>query len=105
MPIYEYRCSTCHKKFEKIESFFAPHTCECKFCHSQAERVVSLSSFILKGTGWYVTDHPSKDRKLAASDQKSETLTPAPAPETAKSTEPKPAAVESKPTSKSESSS
>ena len=63
MPIYEYRCSKCDQRFEKLQSFAASNQCECPYCQGKADRVISLSAFILKGTGWYVTDHPKKDYK------------------------------------------
>ncbi len=71
MPIYEYHCPNCHVDFEKLQSFSASKTFPCPECGHEANRIVSLGSFILKGTGWYVTDHPSKSRQSAASKEKS----------------------------------
>jgi predicted nucleic acid-binding Zn ribbon protein len=35
----------------------AEKTEKCSFCGGKAHRIVSMSSFILKGSGWYVTDY------------------------------------------------
>lgn len=60
MPIYEYRCPSCSNEFEKIQKVNADAP-PCPACGStDAERKVSLSSFHLKGNGWYTTDYRSK---------------------------------------------
>jgi putative FmdB family regulatory protein len=91
MPIYEYRCEKCGYKFEKLQSFSASAASLCPKCSQTASRVISLSSFVLKGTGWYVTDHPSKDRKKEMTSHGKETpaapTSDSPPPEPAKSVE------------------
>ncbi|MBN1295576.1 zinc ribbon domain-containing protein [bacterium] len=69
MPIYEYRCQSCNHIFEKMQPFSAGHRQPCPKCGETAERMISLGSFVLKGGGWYVTDHPSKARTDAAKPQ------------------------------------
>ena len=57
MPLYEYRCSKCGEKFEVIQKFAdAPLTVH-EGCGGTVERLISLSGFSLKGTGWYATDY------------------------------------------------
>lgn len=65
MPIYEYDCPRCGliEAIQKVSD--APFT-ECPQCakkgiHSSVQRRVSLSSFQLKGSGWYVTDYKGKN--------------------------------------------
>ena len=70
MPIYEYKCSECDHVFEKMQSFSASSTDECPKCGAKANRIISLSSFVLKGTGWYVTDYASKNRKTPLNNSK-----------------------------------
>lgn len=65
MPIYEYRCQSCGHKFERIEPVSDRRERSCPQCGEMAERLISMTSFILKGDGWYVTDHPSPERKKA----------------------------------------
>lgn len=57
MPIYEYRCEECNNIFELLESFNAEPVKRCVECGGEARRVISNSSFILKGSGWYLTDY------------------------------------------------
>ncbi len=61
MPIYEYRCNTCGKEFEEWQKFSDPPVDSCPECGGKASRLISHSSFVLKGTGWYVTDYGRKD--------------------------------------------
>ncbi|MBN2054871.1 zinc ribbon domain-containing protein [bacterium] len=63
MPIYEYKCRNCGNRFELMQTFSAGKTATCPKCGQEGHRTISLTGFILKGSGWYVTDHPSKDRK------------------------------------------
>ena len=60
MPIYEYVCNDCGEKFELIEKFHNDTEKDCEYCSGKAKRVVSQSSFVLKGTGWYLTDYAKK---------------------------------------------
>lgn len=46
---------------EALQKFSEPPLAECEACHShQIKKVISQSTFHLKGTGWYVTDYASK---------------------------------------------
>jgi putative FmdB family regulatory protein len=57
MPLYEYLCSKCGEKFEVIQKFAdAPLTVH-QACGGSVERLISLSGFSLKGSGWYATDY------------------------------------------------
>lgn len=62
MPIYEYRCTDCHQLFEEwcrhIESANVPHF--CPICKGSAKRLVSNTSFALKGGGWYATEYGTR---------------------------------------------
>ena len=60
MPIYEYKCLKCGKVFEAIEKITEKSTTRCKFCKGSVERLISNSSFQLKGSGWYKTDYAPK---------------------------------------------
>lgn len=56
MPIYEYRCSSCGHSFEKMVKINAP-TPACPACGAdEARKLISATSFVLKGGGWY-RDH------------------------------------------------
>lgn len=60
MPIYEYRCTACERVSEEwVRSFDSPDEQDCPYCGKPAKRIVSNTSFQLKGGGWYVTDYGS----------------------------------------------
>jgi putative FmdB family regulatory protein len=60
MPIYEYQCSKCGGKFEVLQGIADPEIKRCKFCKGPVSKLMSLTSFQLKGSGWYVTDYGGK---------------------------------------------
>ena len=57
MPIYEYECKKCGKITEALQGFNDPPLKKCKHCKGKLEKLISLSSFQLQGTGWYSTDY------------------------------------------------
>jgi len=71
MPIYEYKCRKCGKQFEAFQGITEPELKSCKFCKGKVHKLVSLSSFSLKGSGWYVTDYAGG--KASAKAEKAET--------------------------------
>ena len=52
MPIYEYKCDVCTNVEEQIQRHDVDEI-ECPVCNNTAKRIISLSSFELKGGGWY----------------------------------------------------
>ena len=62
MPIYEYECDKCGHHVEALQKITDPPLMECEQCHSKMKKLISQSTFHLKGTGWYVTDYASKDK-------------------------------------------
>jgi putative FmdB family regulatory protein len=60
VPLYEYECTKCHKKTEKIENVAGPHLKKCPHCGGKVESVISASAIQFKGAGWYVTDYAGK---------------------------------------------
>ncbi len=63
MPIYEYECTQCGKIEEAIQKFSDKPLTECVHCSGKLQKLVSQSSFHLKGTGWYVTDYANNTKK------------------------------------------
>lgn len=57
MPIYEYQCTKCGEIFEAFQKISDDPLSECRFCRSKVEKLISHSSFQLKGSGWYLTDY------------------------------------------------
>ncbi|MFA5072926.1 MAG: FmdB family zinc ribbon protein [Nitrospirota bacterium] len=67
MPVYEYECGNCGKRFEVTQKFSDPALTKCILCQGKnIRKVLSTPAFVLKGSGWYVTDYASEDRKKAA---------------------------------------
>lgn len=78
MPIYEYQCDSCGSQRELILKHGEVARPTCTACRKRMRRVISKTAFILKGSGWYVTDYPSDARKKGLDGEK-----PAPAAATA----------------------
>jgi putative FmdB family regulatory protein len=53
MPIYEYECSKCGKQFEVFQRISDKPLNSCQFCKGKVHRLISQTSFSLKGGGWY----------------------------------------------------
>lgn len=70
MPIYEYKCLKCEKIHEVMQKFSDEPLSTCPSCGGQLKKLISNSSFILKGTGWYKTDYASPERKKAMEAEK-----------------------------------
>jgi putative FmdB family regulatory protein len=67
MPIYEYHCERCGD-FEQTQRITDPPLTKCPKCRRKVRRLISASSFHLKGSGWYVTDYARSGGKEAAKD-------------------------------------
>jgi len=61
MPIYEYRCSKCGE-FEVMQKITDKPLSKCPTCKSKVSKLMSNTSFQLKGTGWYITDYARGDK-------------------------------------------
>jgi putative FmdB family regulatory protein len=73
MPIYEYRCRKCNREFEVVQSITAPDLKSCKFCKGPVTKLMSVSSFHLKGSGWYVTDYGGRTAPVSETARAGET--------------------------------
>lgn len=63
MPIYEYRCTACGHLLEAFQKITEEPLTVCPNCHkSTLNKLVSTTSFQLKGTGWYKTDFSNKGK-------------------------------------------
>ncbi len=57
MPLYEYQCHSCGKKFEVIQKFSDEPLTKHEECGGEVEQLISAPAFHFKGSGWYVTDY------------------------------------------------
>ena len=103
MPLYEYECTACHRRTEKIQKFSDPEITVCPHCSGLLERVLSAPAIAFKGGGWYADGYGNAKPKSASSDSsssapKSDSATPAastPAPAAAPASAAAPAASSS----------
>lgn len=72
MPLYEYECAACGKRFELIQKFSDPPEAACIACGGTAKRLLSTSAVHFKGSGWYATDYARKPAPAEASAEKGE---------------------------------
>jgi len=56
MPIYEYKCNSCHFRFERRQQFHDKPVARCPKCRGEARRVIHSAPIIFKGKGFYTTD-------------------------------------------------
>ena len=74
MPVYEYQCTKCGQIEEAFQKIFDAPLETCPHCKGHLKKLISQSTFHLKGTGWYVTDYGgAKASTETKSDTKSDT--------------------------------
>ncbi len=68
MPVYEYICESCEKVTEEMQKFSDAPLTDCEACGAKGKlrKLISRSSFALKGTGWYTTDYKRSSAPKAA---------------------------------------
>lgn len=85
MPLYEYSCPSCGT-FEVLQKFSDAPLKECPTCGKDVSKLMSRTSFQLKGTGWYASDYKKSPASSSTSttkdtaSEKVETKTKDPAP-------------------------
>jgi putative FmdB family regulatory protein len=74
MPIYEYHCSKCGD-FEVMQKISEKELRTCPTCRRKVTKLISSTSFHLKGSGWYITVYARKgdSASKSATDGKGET--------------------------------
>lgn len=96
MPLYEYECTACHRRTEKIQKFSDAPLTVCPHCGGALEKLLHAPAVSFKGGGWYADGYgnaktktsgegsskPAESSSKPASDSSSSaatTATPAPA--------------------------
>jgi putative FmdB family regulatory protein len=59
MPVYEYECGGCNKIFEVQQRIADEPVKVCPACGGEVRKLISMSSFQLKGSGWYTDGYSS----------------------------------------------
>jgi putative FmdB family regulatory protein len=71
MPLYEYECDACGKRFEKIQKFSDPPADVCVHCgKGPLRKLLSSPAIQFKGSGWYITDYAKKSSSGASKEAK-----------------------------------
>jgi putative FmdB family regulatory protein len=72
MPIYEYLCEKCEHEFEREQRITADPIKTCPECKSRrVKKLISQTSFVLKGGGWYNDLYSSTKKEEKKSDSDS----------------------------------
>ena len=105
MPLYEYECTCCHKRTEKIQKFSDPEITICPHCGGHIERVLSAPAISFKGGGWYADGYGNAKPKSSGDSTTGDSTakpasdgapsTPAATPAAAPAAAPAPAAASS----------
>ena len=85
MPIYEYQCEKCGGIEEALQRFSDKPLTKCKHCSGRLHKLISQSTFHLKGTGWYVTDYANKSKSSGPNESKKKETADKPAKKSKKS--------------------
>ena len=63
MPLYEYECDACRRRFEVIQKFSDELRTTCEECGGHLRKLVSSPAIQFKGSGWYITDYAKKSAR------------------------------------------
>ena len=59
MPLYAYRCTKCGAEEEHLQKFTDDPVTECGTCGGPLQKMITGTSFALKGGGWYADGYGS----------------------------------------------
>ena len=64
MPTYDYGCKACGHEFEREQRITDDPVKTCPECRSRkVKKLISQTSFVLKGGGWYADAYSSRSGK------------------------------------------
>src|SRR5690349_6487174 len=73
MPLYEYECEACGRRFELIRKFSDPPLESCPNCQSgPVRRLQSAPAIQFKGSGFYITDYARQGGDSGKSEKSSQ---------------------------------
>ena len=70
MPVYEYECPACEKVIEVHQGINDSPLTSCSVCGGEVKKIMSMSSFHLKGGGWYSDGYASGASDQGSADKK-----------------------------------
>lgn len=62
MPIYEYQCTVCGERSERMQRWDEPPPA-CPACGGVVKKLASAPAVQFKGSGWYVTDYGGRGKQ------------------------------------------
>lgn len=79
MPIYDFQCTNCGHKDERMRKISEPTTLFCPQCSKETfAKMLSAPSFQLTGSGWYASDFKDKKGNTSVAEDKAATKSIAP---------------------------
>lgn len=63
MPFYEYQCEKCSEIYEIFTRNGEKIPESCEICGGRLHKIISASTFHLKGSGWYISDYSRKNSR------------------------------------------
>src|SRR5437588_2835777 len=88
MPLYEYECTECHERTEKIQKFSDPEITVCPHCSGHLERVLHAPAISFKGGGWYADGYGNSKPKSSGDGASAPSSDSKPATEASKDSKP-----------------
>ena len=78
MPLYEYRCRSCKRTVEVLQKLDDRPLRKCEECSGRLDKLVSRTSFQLRGGGWYADGYgkSSKSKSSESSSSSSSSSSP-----------------------------
>jgi putative FmdB family regulatory protein len=70
MPLYEYECENCGRRFERLQSINAEPVRQCPECAGAVHKIFHAAGIIFKGSGWYITDSRKANSGAVTGDSK-----------------------------------
>ncbi len=67
MPLYEYRCRSCKRTVEVLQKFDDRPLRKCEECSGRLDKLVSRTSFLLRGGGWYADGYGKSSKPSSSS--------------------------------------
>ena len=72
MPLYEYKCLECENVIEVLQKLNDRPLRKCKLCSGKLEKLISRTSFQLKGGGWFAHGYGGDSSEESSSSSSSE---------------------------------
>lgn len=66
MPVYEYECQSCHEITETWQGISDAPLPSCPACRGPVKKIISMSTFALKGGGWFADGYSSSSAPAKA---------------------------------------